>query len=179
MNMNLEKITDEELVNKIKKDKNLYEELVDRYQTKLSRYINYLIHDEDVALDVVQNTFIKAYVNLNGFDTNKKFSSWIYRIAHNESMNVIKKNKKEIRIDENFDIPEDSNIEEEFDKKEMSKIVGVCIKKLPEKYSEVLILYFLDDKSYEEISDILRIPVGTVGIRIKRGKEMMKKICPR
>lgn len=175
--MNLEKITDEELVKKIKKDKNVYEELVDRYQAKLSRYINYLIHDENLSDDVLQNTFIKAFINLNGFDTNKKFSSWIYRIAHNESMNIIKKNKKEIRIDENFDISDNSNIEEELDKKEIVKMVGVCIKKLPEKYSEVLILYFVDDKSYEEISDILRIPVGTVGIRIKRGKEMMKKIC--
>lgn len=175
--MNLEKLTDEELVKEIKKDKNVYEEIVDRYQAKLSRYINYLIHDEDAADDVLQNTFIKAYINLNGFDTNKKFSSWIYRIAHNESMNIIKKNKKEIRIDENFDISDNSNIEEEFDKKEIVKMVGVCIKKLPEKYSEVLILYFVDDKSYEEISDILRIPVGTAGVRIKRGKEMMKKIC--
>lgn len=177
--MNLEKLTDEELVKEIKKDKNVYEEIVDRYQAKLSRYINYLIHDEDASDDVLQNTFIKAYINLNGFDTNKKFSSWIYRIAHNESMNIIKKNKKEIRIDDNFDISDNSNIEEEFDKKEIVKMVGVCIKKLPQKYSEVLILFYVDDKSYEEISDILRIPVGTVGVRIKRGKEMMKKICQR
>lgn len=174
----LDTMTDEELVIKIRNnDKELYAEVVERYQSKLTRYAAYLLHDEDVASDVVQNTFIKAYINLNGFDTKKKFSSWIYRILHNEAMNILKKNKKEVNLNEEFEISDDTNIEEEFNKKETTDMVNACIKSLPVRYSEVLILYFLEDKSYEEISDILRIPMGTVAVRISRGKGLMKKIC--
>lgn len=175
---NIKNLTDEKLVIKIRtEDKELYAEIVDRYQTKLLRYVNYLIRDGAKAEDIVQNTFIKAYINLNGFNTSKKFSSWIYRISHNESMNIVKKNKKEIPMDENFDIAGETDLEEEFDKKELGKMIDNCMDSMSYNYSEVLILYFLEEKSYEEISDILRIPMGTVATRINRGKVLMKKIC--
>ena len=174
------KLRDEELVIKItSKDKELYKELVDRYQKKLMRYITYLISDEEKAADVVQDAFIKAYVNLNGFNTSKKFSSWIYRIAHNEALNLIKKTKKEFSMPDNFDIGGNTNLEEEYSKKELINMVNTCINSIPVKYSEVLVLYYMEEKSYEEISDILRIPMGTVATRLNRGKEWMKKICKR
>lgn len=170
--------SDEEIVSEVKKGKKeFYAYIVDRYEKKLLRYANYLIHDEEKSSDVVQNSFIKAYINLNGFNTNKKFSSWIYRITHNEALNLIKKNYKEIHFKENFEFEDNVNLEEEFDKKEIIKAVNKCINKMPVIYSEVIILYYIDEKSYEEISDILRIPIGTVGTRINRGKGMMKKIC--
>lgn len=83
---------DEMLIKKIQSgEKDLYSLIMDRYEEKLLRYSNYLVNDEHKAVDVVQESFIKAYVNLNSFDTAKKFSSWLYRIAHNESINVLKK----------------------------------------------------------------------------------------
>lgn len=170
--------SDEKIIEEIRHDnKELYSEIVERYEVKLLRYANYLIQDKDKASDVVQNSFIKAYINLNGFNKKRKFSSWIYRITHNEAMNIIKKNYKEIHFNEDFDFADKSNLEEEFDKNEIIKAVNKCIEKMPIIYSEVIVLHFIDDKSYEEISDILRIPIGTVGTRINRGKELMKKIC--
>ena len=179
VNMRNEKnLGDSELVVKIRTvDKQLYAQIVDRYEEKLLRYVTYLIHDENVAADVVQNTFIKAYINLNAFDKNKKFSSWIYRISHNEAMNAIKKYHKEVKMNEDFDMPSDTDLNEEFSKNEMKKMVNSCLDTMPVKYSEVLVLYFLEDKSYEEIGYILRIPSGTVGTRINRGKALMKKLC--
>jgi len=172
------KITDEELVAAIRsKDKELYVHIVERYQDKLMRYVRYLINDEDKAADVVQETFIKAFINLNGFDTKKKFSSWLYRIAHNEAMNTVKKYHKEVPIDPDFDAPATDDIEGEFDKKEIVQKAHNCLNQMPIMYSEPLALYYLDEKSYEEISDILRIPIGTVGTRINRAKIIMKKIC--
>lgn len=170
--------TDEEVVDYIQsKDQEVYFVIVERYQAKLSRYVNSIIRNEAKAVDVVQETFIKAFINLRSFDMKKKFSSWIYRIAHNEALNAIKKNIKEVSFEEDFDIQSDENITDNFEKKEIASEIEKCINKMSLLYSEPLVLYYIEDKSYEEISDILRIPMGTVATRISRAKLLMKKIC--
>ena len=89
----LTKMTDEEIIRQVQKgDKEIYARIVKRYQDKLIRYATYLVGDYHLASDVIQETFIKAYVNLNGFNIKRKFSSWIYRIAHNKAVDWIRKN---------------------------------------------------------------------------------------
>ena len=173
-------LSDELVVKEVTQDKERYAELVKRYEAKLLRYVKYLIGDKE-ADEVVQETFIKAYVNLKGFDLKKgKFSSWIYRIAHNEAMNKVKR-KKWISLDVNDWLkellPSKENIEREYERKEEKETVRKSLKSLKYMYRSVLSLYFLEDKSYEEIGEILKIPMGTVGIRLKRGKEKLKEIC--
>ena len=171
-------LSDEALVEEVRtKDKEKYTEIVERYQSNLLRYAWYLLNDEQKAQDIVQEAFIKAYINLNGFNTKKKFSSWIYRIVHNEAMNEMKKHKKEVPMLENMDYQSIQNIEESYSKQEVIKEAEHCLRNLPVIYREPLALYYLDDKSYDDISDILRIPMGTVATRIKRAKVMMKKLC--
>lgn len=173
----IKNLSDEELVDYVrKKDKESYAEVIRRYKDKLLRYALYLTEDEDKAEDVVQESFIKAYVNLNGFDTKKKFSSWIYRIAHNEAMNVLNE-KKQVVLNGDVDFDSGVDLENELVEKELKDKARYCLKRLPVIYREPLILYFFDEKSYEEISDVLRIPVGTVGTRINRAKVLMRKIC--
>ncbi len=171
-------LSDEALVEIIRtRNKERYTEIVQRYQNKLLRYARYLVSDEQKAQDIVQASFIKAYINLNGFNTKKKFSSWIYRIVHNEAINEVKKHKKEMPILDNVDYQSTQDVEENYSNKEIMKEVEHCLKNMPVLYSEPLALYYLDDKSYDEISDILHIPMGTVATRIKRAKSLMKKIC--
>jgi len=94
-----ENLSDEGLVGLVRsKDQELYAVLMRRYQAKLLRYANYLVRNNQRAEDVVQEAFIKAFVNLQGFNTKKKFSSWIYRIVHNEAINQLKKYSKEVRL---------------------------------------------------------------------------------
>lgn len=175
-----EQLSDELLVIEIRtKDKQLFSELVRRYEDKLMRYATYLLHDEQKALDVVQESFIKTYVNLYGFDVQKKFSSWIYRIVHNEAINSVKKFRKEMPIESKVEIISEEDVESEFDSKEMVEKAHECLGNMPVLYSEPLQLFYLEDKSYEEISDILRIPMGTVATRINRAKGIMKKLCQR
>jgi len=173
-------LTDEELVVRVREeDQEEYAELVNRYEEKLKRYAGYLMGGEE-SDEVVQDTVIKAFVNLNSFDEKRKFSSWIYRIAHNEAMNRVKK-KKHLSLDFNDwlkeVLPGKINVEEEYEKKEEKEAVRESLLKLDFKYRSVLSLYYLEDKTYDEISDILKIPMGTVGIRLKRGKEKMRKVC--
>lgn len=171
-------MTDEELIKIIRtSDQELYSEIVKRYQDKLFRYASNIVVNEARAMDIVQQTFIKAFINLNSFDTRMSFSSWIYRIAHNETMNMIKKYKKEISLLPDFYIQSADNIEDDYFKKETITEVRKCLNDIPVLYSEPLSLYYLEEKSYEEISDILRLPIGTIGTRINRAKGLMKKIC--
>jgi len=172
------KLTDEEIVEKVRSnDRDFYAVIIDRYKNKLLRYATSLVHDEDKASHIIQDSFIKAYINLNGFNVKKKFSSWIYRIVHNEAMNVIKKYRKEVLMPDDFDFESGEDITRDFEKKETVIYVEKCLNSIPLIYSEPLSLYYLDEKSYEEISDILRIPMGTVAIRMSRAKKLMKHIC--
>ena len=171
-------LSDEELVVLIRtNEKERFTDIVERYEDKLLRYATYLIHDENKAMDVVQDAFIKAYINFNGFDVKKKFSSWIYRIVHNEAMNSVKKYHKETPLLQNADFQSEENIEQDFTRKEIIEKAQFCLDQMPVLYSEPIALYYLDEKSYEEISDILRIPMGTVATRVSRAKILMKEIC--
>jgi len=175
---NTSKLSDEKLVKLICADnKELYAKIIKRYQNKLTRYAFYLTGDDYKADDVVQNAFIKAYINLNSFNINKKFSSWIYRITHNEAMNMLNKNKKQIFLDKNIDFDSGINLEDNLISQELRSTAKDCLGKIAVIYREPLSLYFIEEKSYEEISDILRLPIGTVATRISRAKLIMKKIC--
>ncbi len=173
----LKKKTDEEIVILVKKDKEAYAEIVERYQKKLLRYANYLIKDNHKAKDVVQETFIKAYINLNSFNTKQNFSNWIYRITHNLAINEVKKYQKELSLIDNIESDEHQKIQDDLEREEIIKEVKLCLNNLPLIYKEAITLYYLEEKSYDEISDILRIPGGTVAIRINRAKIILKKLC--
>lgn len=174
-------LTDEELVEKVRtQDTKLYEEIVKRYETQLLRYATYVVKDPDKAADVVQNAFIKAYVNLQSFDTSKKLSSWLYRIVHNEAVNIIRKESRTFSLDgisfaerllAHFDEPD-----VQLQDKEVKKLLKKSLDELPLSYRAPLVLFYLEDKTYDEISEVLRMPVGTVGTRINRGKKQLKEI---
>ena len=171
-------LTDEELISEIRSENSdRFADVVKRYEAKLMRYATHLLGDNQKAMDVVQDSFIKAYINLQSFDVRKKFSSWMYRIVHNEAMNSTKKYRKEIPMPAEMDFESGENIEQNFTKKEIIESAHMCLGKMPLLYSEPLSLHFLEDKSYDEISDILRIPMGTVATRINRAKAMMKQLC--
>lgn len=176
----LAKLTDEEIVAIVRdKDKEMYGEIIHRYQTKLAHYLRKFIGNQNELEDVLQDVFIKAYKNLHGFNCAKKFSPWIYRIAHNEAVNRLKKlSRIIISLDENEWelIDEKANVKEKADANLMKTQIERALALIKEKYREPLLLYFFEQKSYEEISDILRIPRNTVGILIMRGKNMLKNI---
>jgi len=172
------KLSDEQLADIVRsQEKEVYSQIIKRYQAKLLRYAISILGDSDSGADVVQESFIKAYINLNSFRLNKSFSSWIYRIVHNEAMNVLKKQKHQQLIADEFQLSDDTNLEEDLIKKELADYAHSCLDQMPVIYREPLVLYYLEEKSYEEISDILRLPVGTVGTRLTRAKAIMKKLC--
>jgi len=176
----ISKFSDEEIVAAvIAGDSELYVNLVQRYQKALFRYALSLVSDHDVAQDIVQDAFIKAYVNLRGFNQKKKFSSWIYRITHNRAMDFFRSQKKLLSFEA---IPElvstfrsSSDVEAEFEASLTQKNIDSVIYSLPAQYRGVVTLYFIENKKYGEISEILGVPEGTVATWLRRSKQLLAK----
>lgn len=178
---NMNQFDDNQLVEIIRtKNQELFSELILRYQQKLFYYVNRLINHPDEAEDIVQDVFLKVYKNLHGYDSRLKFSSWIYRIAHNEAVNWLRKHtkykKESIEQSEYLEnvLSDGKNIAEELELKVSLEQAQQVISQLPDKYREVMILKFIEERSYEEISDILRKPVNTVGVLINRARKILK-----
>jgi RNA polymerase sigma-70 factor (ECF subfamily) len=157
--------------------------LIERYQEKLMRYARKFLIDVDDATDIVQDIFIKAYENIQSFDTSRRFSPWIYRIAHNEFINALKK-RTASRTTFIFDIdtlfphlaaPETSD--SAALERDLKVTLEQQLEKLDTKYREPLILYYLESMDYKEISEILQIPISTVGVRLARAREALKKVA--
>ncbi len=184
----LKEKSDSELVNLVLKNQDIFEHLVDRYEKKLNRYVHRLTGlDTESIEDILQEAFIKVYVNLNDYDPEYSFSSWVYRITHNEAINYLRKNNKVTTVPLENDNKENANlievlkseidVAEEISRKDLVERIRKAISMLPNKYREILILRYIEDLNYEEISDILRMPMGTVATTINRAKEKFKQIA--
>lgn len=163
-------------------EQDAFGELIERYQPKLIRYARKFLADPDDAADSVQNVFIKAYQNIQSFDTSRRFSPWIYRIAHNEFVNEIKKRTvRRVSFDIDIDtlfphLVANETADSEALERDLRNTIDLHLAALDPKYREPLILYYLEGLDYREIADILMIPVSTVGVRLLRGRSMLKKI---
>jgi len=185
-----ENLSDLQLVQLSLKDHRNFEYLMERYEPLLLRYMKRIANvGREEAEDLLQDIFIKVYKNLNGFDQKLKFSSWIYRIAHNEIVNHAYKKKVRSATtslnegNEHFlnqrDWKEENDAHFGLESRETSERMRAALMELPVKYREVLILKFFEDKSYREISDILKKPEGTIATLINRAKKKFKKIAMR
>lgn len=183
---NFTEFSDLDLVQISLENKDNFYFLMKRYEQRLTRYINRITTvNQDDKDDLLQNIFIKVYRNLNGFNQNLKFSSWIYRIAHNEIVNQYhkKSRSKLFLINISTDdlnnvaliIRDETDISEEFLSQEKVEHVKQVLAKLPLKYQEVLLLHYFEEKSYKEISDILKKPMGTIATLINRAKSKFEK----
>ncbi len=176
--------TDEELVSLALQNQDNFLYLMQRYQQRLLSYIHRISNvSHEEAEDILQEVFIKVYRNLNEFDDSLKFSSWIYRITHNQVISEYRKHKARPEIvtwetkDEFINnIVSDFDITQEVELDYLRKKIDSIFRQLKDEYREILILRFFEDKSYEEISDILKKPLGTVATLINRAKKQFKEI---
>ena len=175
--------SDEELVVLTLQNKECFVCIINRYEKKLLRYMKRISNiPEEELQDILQETFIKAYYNLNNFDSDLKFSSWIYRIAHNSIIDTHRKNKIRpqgnlVDIEDNLlqNIASNTNVLKEVDQKYVRKNIEDALENMEQKYQEVLILKFFEEKDYKEISDILKKPMGTVATLLNRAKKKLKE----
>jgi RNA polymerase sigma-70 factor (ECF subfamily) len=174
-------LTDKEIVKKSLADIEYFSCMYDRYESRLLRYIKRIASvNEEQAKDILQEAFIKIWRNLNDYDQSLKLSSWIYRIVHNETVSYWRKQKsygkdRRIPLDETLFKEDSSDYEMHEDKGQKERRTHEALNLLPLKYKTILILKFMENMSYHEISDVLKIPEGTVATRINRAKDMFIK----
>jgi RNA polymerase sigma-70 factor (ECF subfamily) len=171
--------TDEELARLSAGDPHAFVPLVHRYEARLLAYIRRIsgFQKED-AEDILQEAFMDAYRHIADFDSALKFSSWMYRITHNRTISTFRKGKSrmlDVSIDdEDFGFERILSVKEEgnsiVERALTAKAVKQVLDRLPERDRDVLVLAYIEEKSYEEISDILLAPMGTVGTWIRRAK---------
>ncbi len=175
--------TDEELVKLVQAgERDIFGVLVRRYEQKIFRYGRRFVYDAENIKDLTQEIFLKAYISINSFDASRRFSPWIYRIAHNEFVNALKKKSWEqvfsfIDLDAILPhLPAKRGIEDAEDRQAIKNDLEKALSRLEPKYRELLILYYYEDLDYKAIAEMLQVPVSTVGVRLRRAKARLKRI---
>jgi RNA polymerase sigma-70 factor (ECF subfamily) len=161
-----------------------FEELVRRYQRPISAYVYRMIGDYDAALDLTQEIFIKVYGSLARYRAEFKFSTWIYKIAHNSAVDHLRRNatREQSLISgiegDQYELPIESrrlSPEQESERKERRIEIESVVRRLPANYRELIILRHSQDLTYEEIVEVTGLPLGTVKNRLFRAREMMRQ----
>ncbi|MEI7498343.1 MAG: RNA polymerase sigma factor [Candidatus Falkowbacteria bacterium] len=173
-----QKFSDEALVERVLTKSDYYACLVNRYSEALGRYVVRLGANPVDAEDVLQEVFLNAYLHLNSFDKNLKFSSWLYRIAHNQTISAFRKTNVRPTVELTDLEPWQEMAREscpgvKIDQAMLSQKVALALDRLDQKYREVLILKFFEDKDYNEMSDILKKPMGTIATLVNRAKKQL------
>jgi RNA polymerase sigma-70 factor (ECF subfamily) len=167
-------------------DQRAYAALTHRHRPSVYQIILKIVHNRDTANDLAQDTFMKAFSSLASYRSEYRFSTWLYRIAANASIDYLRKKRIQAL---SLDVPvetRDGSVEievadysyhpeRELVRKEQRFSIEEAIASLPPKYRDVIVYRHKEDKSYEEIADLLSIPVGTVKARIFRARELLKK----
>lgn len=172
-------MTDEELVGKITGgETELFGEIIERYEKPLVRYVRRVINQNETEVeDVVEETLVAAYKNLNSYKKGLKFSSWIYRIGHNKAIDWMRQHKikwEEIEDKEELIGSGDEEIEDGIIRQEESEKVGKVLAKLTEADREIIELYYFEEQNYQDIADVLQISVNNVAVRLNRAKKKLK-----
>jgi RNA polymerase sigma-70 factor, ECF subfamily len=167
-------------------DRNAFAELVELYKDKIFHLAYRMLNNKQEAEDAVQETFLRVYTNLQRYDENQKFSTWIFRIGTNLCIDKLRRRKNTYSLDAEMPDGEGNDYyamlpshedtpEKQVIVSETQEQIRNAIESLPEKYKSVVILRYLHDMSLQEIGDVLQMPVTTVKTRVHRGREYLRK----
>jgi RNA polymerase sigma-70 factor (ECF subfamily) len=178
--------SDEDLARKVQQgSESALSIIMQRYEQKLMRYGERFLsgESEDVLRQAVQDIFIAAYQNIQGFDLSLRFSPWIYRIAHNAFIDILRRKSKDPLYGIDFDTFVSHPIHEDmYAKEKESEEIRVLLEKGLESLNpaqrEVIVLYYFEDLSYREIADVLHVPISTVGVKLARARKILKENIP-
>jgi len=176
------RVSDEALVAMTLKGQSAaFEELIKRYERQIYSLTLKMMGNQEDANDVAQEIFIKLYNALNKFDNERKFFSWMYKIALNVCYTAMKRRPQEnFSLDNIIDfaplIPErDTQPETYFESQEIKTLVQTAISELPENFRVPVLLRYMHEMSYQQIADAMELPVSTIETRLYRGKAILQK----
>lgn len=178
-------VTDEQLIAKFQVgDLAAFDQIVERYQGQLINFVGRLLNDRNTAEDIVQETFLRVYRNKHRYKEIARFSTWIYTIAGNLARTELRRRKirnffsisQRGETEKDYEIPDtEINVEKSVEGSMVKDMILREVMQLPVYFREVIILRDLQDLSYEEISQMLSVPLGTVKSRVNRGRTQIQK----
>ncbi|MBM7716201.1 RNA polymerase sigma factor SigW [Siminovitchia sp. FSL H7-0308] len=182
----MDKLVNQRIKQVIKGDQEAFGEIVEIYKDKIFSLCFRMLGNRHEAEDIAQEAFIRAYTNIESFQQNRKFSTWLYRIATNLCIDRIRKKKPDYFLDAEIAGTEGLTLYSQLPSSgktpdaavetlEIQEIVQREIMRLPDKYRSVIVLRYIDDLSLNEIAEVLELPLGTVKTRIHRGREALRK----
>lgn len=149
--------------------------IMDTYQSRLYWYIRRIIADEDLAKDVLQEVFIKAYQNFSQFKKESKLYTWLYRIASNEALQQLNKQNKMLKVEDAEEYLAEQMASENINESEVQRLLTEAIQSLPEKQKMVFSLRYYEEMPYEEMSKVLDMSVGTLKTNYHYAREKVEQ----
>ncbi|WP_077605005.1 RNA polymerase sigma factor SigW [Oceanobacillus sojae] len=182
----MEQFIKKKIIQVKKGDQSAFSDVVAFYQDKIYQHCYRMLGNKHEAEDMAQEAFIRAFMNIDSFDENRKFSTWLYRIATNLTIDRMRKRKPDYHLDAEVKGTDGLDMYsqlasterlpgEEVESRELQRYIHHEISQLPSKYRSIIMLRYLEEFSLKEISEILDVPLGTVKTRIHRGREALRK----
>jgi RNA polymerase sigma-70 factor (ECF subfamily) len=188
-------LEDSKLVRRtLRGDRGAFEAIIRKYQQPILNYVSRMVREREMALDVSQEVFLRAYASLSTYRSEYKFSTWLFRIASNYLIDHWRKKKiVAVSLDQPVDggeedcylqvADETASVVREMERKELQAHLEGAMDRLPVHLKELFVWRHVNGMSYEEMADIKKIPVGTVKNRVFQAKELMRSLleessCP-
>jgi RNA polymerase sigma factor (sigma-70 family) len=174
-------LSDQEIIDSVKRGNDSdYSIIVDKYKNKAFSMLKRMLKNEFDAEEVLQDCFLKAYKSLNAFKGEAKFSTWFYRIVYNTALTRLSSQKRKTEsemtsVEDHFNL-ESQYGADEIEKKDLSKFVQETITKLPERYSAVITMFYLNEMTIDEISDVMGITVSNVKVMLHRSRNALRDL---
>ena len=177
----MKNISDQDIINSVLEgNESDYSIIVDRYKNKAFSMLRRMLKSDFDAEEVLQDCFVKAYYSLKNFKGESKFSTWFYKIVYNTALTKLSLKRRKIES-EMSSVEDHFNLESDYDfidveKKDLNDFILEIINKLPERYTAVISLYYLNEMSIEEISDVLKVSASNVKVMLYRARNSMRDL---
>lgn len=174
-------LSDQEIIDSVRKGNDSdYSIIVNRYKNKAFSMLKRMLKNEFDAEEVLQDCFLKAYNSLNSFKGEAKFSTWFYRIVYNTALTRLSSQKRKTEaemtsVEDHFDLESKYNADD-IEKKDIQEFVRDIITKLPERYSAIITMFYLNEMSVEEISEVMQITVTNVKVMLHRSRNSLRDL---
>ncbi len=174
-------LSDQEILDSVRKGNSSdYSIIVNRYKNKAFSMLKRMLKNEFEAEEVLQDCFLKAYKSINAFKGDSKFSTWFYRIVYNSALTKLSSQKRRTEtemtsVEDHFNLESEYN-SNEIEKKDVNRLIQETISKLPERYSAIITMFYLNEMSIEEISEVMQITVSNVKVMLYRSRNALRDL---
>ena len=177
----MKNLSDQEIIASVKKGNSSdYSIIINRYKNKAFTMLKRMLKNDFDAEEILQDCFLKAYNSIGSFKGESKFSSWFYRIVYNSALTKLSSQKRKIEsemisVEDNFNLVSEYN-SDDIDKKDLKEFIHEIINKLPERYSAIITMFYLNEMSIEEISEVMQLSVSNVKVMLYRSRNALRDL---